>query len=190
VTRTRLGPALVLPLLACLACEPIAAPATESRDTSPARLEAGDRLPEFLLTDQADNAVTPATLRGSVVTLTFVVPGAAQPAPFLQRIDDVYDRLGADGIHVRRYLVTLVAGGDASLLAQRSGWLSLRGDPETVGLLAARFGVVSWPGADGDPVQTVGVAIIGPDGLVAARFGGLETWQEMDLLLAIAEAGR
>jgi len=183
--------ALFLSLVWGLACEPIAAPATEGTPgPTSARVEAGDRLPEFLLRDQAGNTVTPATLLGTVSTLTFAVPGAAQPGPFLSRIDDVYDRLGADAIRVGRYLVTLPGPGDGSSPVERAGWQSLRGDPEAVADLAARFGVVTWPGPDGDTVQTLGAAVIGPSGVVAGRFGGLETWEEMDLLVAITQAGR
>jgi len=185
VTRNYVGAALLLLSICDVACEPIAAPAPRSSEVTSARIEPGDRIPEFELTDQA-----PATLLGSVATLTFVVPGAAQPDAFLRRIDDVCDRLGADAARVGRYLVTLPAAGNESAVAERDSWQSLHGDPETVIDLAARFGVVAWTGSDGVPVQTLGVAVIGPGGLVAARFGGLETWEEMDLLVAITEASR
>lgn len=187
---TSVRTALLVLILSGVACEPIAVPASEGSDSVSARVEPGDRLPEFLLTDSAGNVVTPAALLGNVATLTFVVPGAAQPESFLRRIDDVYDRLGAEGIGVTRYLVTLPTPGNASALATRDGWVSLRGNPEAVVDLAARFGVMTWPGTDGALVQTLGVAVIGPGGVVAARFSGLETWEEMDLLIAIVDAGR
>ncbi len=190
MTYTSVGIVLLALTLSSVACEPIAVPADEGSNSVSARAEPGDRVPEFLLTDSAGNAVTPATLLGNVTTLTFVVPGAAQPDSFLRRIDDVYDRLGADGIGVTRYLVTLPTRGSESTIVTRAGWLSLRGNPEAIADLAARFGVMTWLGTDGTPEQTLGVAIIGPGGMVAARFAGLETWEEMDLLIAIVEAGR
>jgi cytochrome oxidase Cu insertion factor (SCO1/SenC/PrrC family) len=173
-----------------LACEPIPAPAVENPRPTSSRIEVGDHLPEFLLEDQAGNTVTPASLLGAVATLTFVVPDAAPPEALLRRIDDVYDRLGADAIRVVRYLVTLPAPGGASSLVERDGWTSLRGNAEAVTDLAARFGVVTWLGPDAEPVQTLAVAIIGPGGVVTARFAGLETWEGMDMLVAIVEAGR
>ena len=180
----------LLLLISCLACEPIPSPATESADPLFARLEPGDQLPQFLLTDRQGNTVTPATLLGRVSTLTFVVPGAAQPESFLRRVDDVYDRLGADAARGRRYLVTLPSPAIESPIAERDGWESLSGDAEIVAELAARFGVLSWSGSNGIPAQTLGVAVVAPDGLIAAIFGGLETWEEMDLLVAITQADR
>jgi len=190
VRHTYASAGLFLLLVSGLACEPIAAPAAEDPGTILPRIEPGDPLPEFRLRGQAGNTVTPATLLGTVTTLTFVVPGTAQPESFLRRIDDVYDRLGADGLRVGRYIVVLPAAGNDSAIPARAGWQLLRGNPEAVTDLASRFGVVTWPGSDGHPVQTLGVAIIGPRGLVVARFGGLETWEEMDLLVAITEARR
>lgn len=188
--RSRAVAAPLLLLIACQACEPIAAPAAESLDTLPPRLETGDQLPAFLLIDAYGNSVSPASLLGRVTTLTFVVPGATQPESFLRRIDDVYDRLGADAGRAKRYMVTLPAAESAARRAEREGWHSLTGDAEAVINLAARFGVLTWPGSDGVPAQTLGVAVVAPDGLIAGLFGGLETWEEMDLLVAITQAGR
>lgn len=182
--------ALLLLLTSSLACEPIVAPVVQHRDLASARLELGDPIPELLLTDSGGNRITAATLSGTVATLTFVVPGAAQHGAFLRRIDDVFDRLGEDGTRVRRYLVTLPADPDMDHppLVEREGWQALRGAPAAVTDLAARFGVVTWRGSDGEPVQTLSVAIIGPGGVVRARLRGLETWVEMDLLVAITNA--
>ncbi len=180
--------AVVLFVVSCAACEPIPAPSAESPDPTSTRLAPGDRLPEFLLRDSTGKAVTPTAFLGKVTTLTFVTPDATQPAPFLRRIDDVYDRLGADAISVRRYLVTLPATDDEAQFAERDGWRVLSGDADVVIDLAARFGVLTWPVTGGGHAQTLGVAVVGPDGLIAALLGGLETWEEMDLLAAITRA--
>jgi len=189
VSRTCARAALLL-LIPCVACEPIAIPADDHADPASTRLEPGDPLPEFVLTDRTGNTVTPAAFLGKVTTLTFIVPGAPQSDSFLRRIDDAHDRLGADASGVGRYLVTLPTSDHASALIERDGWQSLGGDAEMVISLAARFAVLTWPGAGDLPAQTLGAAVVGPDGLIAALFGGIETWEEMDLLVAIVEAGR
>ncbi len=182
---------LLSSLVIGVGCEPIAAPPPEQDELAAARLEPGDRLPQFHLRDHNGEPLTPASLLGSVATLTFVAPGTTTPELFLQRVDDVYDRLGDEATEIERYIVTLPTPGlSPSALVERAGWQSLRGDPDATIDLARRFGVMAWLGSDGTPVQNVSIAVIRPDGVIAARLGGVETWQEMDLLVAITEAGR
>lgn len=167
-----------------MACEPIQQP--EDAAIPGLALEAGDRVPSFELRDTSGRVVTEKDLVGRVTIITFMVSGSPQAAPYLRRLEDTLDRLGP-APDVARLFIRL----PGSLTEQEpAGWTGLAGEAKSVSQLANRFAVLTWSSSDSFPHQTFAVAVIGPDGRLVRRFGGLQTWDELDLIAAVADAGR
>ncbi|NKB88639.1 MAG: hypothetical protein GKS06_10505 [Acidobacteria bacterium] len=163
-------------------CSPIPAPPRESTGDSAVRT--GDLIPEFRLQSGAGSAVTRIDLVRQPGALVFVSTDEAMVDRYLGRIDDAFDRFGPGAAAVRRVGVILPGLDPAGW--SRPGWMSLHGPDEETLALAGRFGVVQWGGAI--PAQNFTVTVFDRDGRVVQRFGGLDTWGEIDLVTALDRA--
>lgn len=146
----------------------------------------GEPVPDFAFVDETGTAVTAMAFRNTITVVTFATPATPQGLPYLGRIDDTFDRLGPDAAGFTRLLVELPGG--VAPARPRPGWRHLQGDSAASLQLAERFGVVRWRGSGAMPGQNFVVGVVGPEGKLRARFGGLDTWTAMELLNALALA--
>ena len=121
---------------------------------------------------------------GGAAVLVFVGSDAIAVDRYLTRIDDTMDRLGADADGFSR-LAVLFPGVELPDW-RREGWTGLAGQELEVRELARRFGSAQWGGAI--PAQSFSVTVIDRRGVTVRRLGGLTTWNEMELLVALDEA--
>lgn len=152
--------------------------------SAPALVTLGQKVPDFSLTDQRGREVSLASLRGSVVALTFIYTRCPLP-DYCPRIvanlralaDRFPDRLGRDLALVSitfdpKYDTPeqLVAYARASK-ADGPGWWFLTGTGQQIGRVCSLFGVEFWPD-EGLITHTLQMAVIDRDGRLAATVEG------------------
>jgi hypothetical protein len=177
------------PLLLAGGCEPIAAPQPPDNGAVALELEVGAAIPPFGVINRTGERLASANLFRGVTLLTFVVPAAEQPAMLFARVDDALDRLGDDAADLNLVAVELPGLRQLASHPTRHPWNRVAGShPEELTRVAARLGVLAWHTHEDTAMQTLGLAVVRPDGTLHARFGGLATWAEIDLVAAIVGA--
>ena len=164
-----------------------AAPADAGLTMSPAAsmlTRIGDRMPDFSLIDQDGEAVSLATLRGSVVAVTFIYSRCPLPdycprmVSNFRKVRDRYsDRLGHDLTLLTisfdpKYDTPEVLKKYARLLGvDLPGWRFLTGPPDAIATVCAAFGIEYWSD-QGLITHTLQTAVIDRDGRLAATVEG------------------
>lgn len=148
--------------------------------TAVAPLHIGDMVPDFELTEQRGNTFRLSRLRGRLTAINFIYSRCPVP--------DMCPRLSANFAYLQRHFdarlelvsITLDPRWDSpSVLleyaarwdADPSRWHFVTGNPDTIRRVAGQFGVQYWVEEDA-LAHGSAVAIIGPDGRLAARIDG------------------
>ena len=144
----------------------------------------GGRVPEFSLTDQAGTPVSPATLRGRVVAVTFIYTRCPLPdycprmlanlkgvaARFRQRLGrDLV--LAAVSFDPRYDTPEILARYARERGAVGPGWLFLTGSVAEVTRVCDAFGVEFWP-EEGLITHSLQTAVLDRDGVLAGTIEG------------------
>lgn len=149
-----------------------------------ALVKTGELVPDFTLTDQHGVEVSLASLKGSVVAITFIYSRCPLPdycprmvANLAEVRDRFRDRLGRD---LTLLTVTFDPKYDTpevlrSFAARYGGnvpgWHFLSGAPEAIAAVCASFGIEYWPD-QGLITHTLQTAVIGRDGRLRASVEG------------------
>lgn len=162
----------------------IAVPPPDHAELAPhidvAPLRTGDEVPDFELTDQLGEAFRLSRLRGKLTAINFIYSRCPVP--------DMCPRLSANFAYLARHFgarlalvsITLDPKWDTPQVllayAQRwnadaARWRFLTGDPKTIRRVAGEFGIQYWVEEDALAHGST-VAIIGPNGHLAARVDG------------------
>ncbi len=115
--------------------------------------------PDFVLVSQDGTEVGLASLRGKVVVVAFIYTSCSDVCPLLtEKMARVQDNLGESfGRDVAFVSITVDPERDTSEVlrayaeafdADPAGWFFLTGEVEAVRRVAARYGLVTIPGAD------------------------------------------
>jgi protein SCO1/2 len=115
--------------------------------------------PDFVLVSQDGTEVGLASLRGKVVVVAFIYTSCSDVCPLLtEKMARVQDDLGESfGRDVAFVSITVDPERDTSEVlrayaeafdADPAGWFFLTGEVEAVRRVAARYGLVTIPGAD------------------------------------------
>ena len=185
-------------------------PARQDSATTPqsGSLGRGEFIPDFLLLATSGEPITRASLAGRIVVLTFVAPpsraagdaddlanGASEILERISGLDAALTRQGAEDVEVMVVILDPTASArdrvQRTLTSQgrSSAGILLAQEPAAEAVqLAARFGVVWWPGATTVPVQSFMVLVIGREGAIVDLFPGVLGWSEHDLLAATLAA--
>jgi protein SCO1 len=149
-----------------------------------ALVKAGERVPEFALTDQHGAAVSLSSLRGQVVAITFIYSRCPLPdycprmVNNLAEVKNRYpDRLGRD---LTLLTVTFDPKYDTPEVLKNfaaryggnvPGWHFLTGSPEAVAAVCASFGIEYWPD-QGLITHSLQTAVIDREGRLRASVEG------------------
>lgn len=150
----------------------------------PEALSVGDRVPEFVLTDQTGRSVALSQWAGKVVAVNFIYTRCPLPevcprlsASFAGLQRRYRDRLGSELILASITLDPVYDTPEVlsryanSIRAVEGGWYFLTGNPGRIAVLARQFGLVYWP-EEGVIVHSVVSAIISPEGRLVASIDG------------------
>ena len=145
----------------------------------PNKLQVGDLVPDFELTDQDGRPTRLADSRGSVTVVNFIYTRCPMP--------DVCPRLSANFAFLSKKLpearlltITLDPGHDSPEIlreyasrfnGRQDHWRLLTGDEATIREIGGLFGLVYWP-EDGVITHTSMTAVIGPNGRLRALVEG------------------
>ncbi len=157
----------------------------------------GDRVPDFVLTDERGERLRFSRLAGDPVAITFLYTrcpvGTACPLTTAK-----FSRLGADLAREgfgRLLTITVDPEHDTPPVladyAKKAGanparWTFLTGSPQEVAKVASDFGVLYYPDR-GQIVHSQTVAVVDADGRLANIYYG-ETWEAKDVLRDMAQA--
>ena len=149
-----------------------------------ALVKAGERVPDFTLTDQHGAQVSLSSLRGSVVAITFIYSRCPLPdycprmVGNLAEVRNRYrDRLGRD---LTLLTVTFDPKYDTPEVLNRfaaryggnvPGWHFLSGSTEAIAAVCASFGIEYWPD-QGLITHTLQTAVIDREGRLRASVEG------------------
>ena len=147
------------------------------------RLPAIGPAPDFRLISQDGVEVTLASLRGKVVAVTFIYTWCPDVCPMLtDQMARVQDALGADfGTKVAFVSITFDPERDTPEVlkdyadafdADPAGWSFLTGEPAAVRAVAAGFGVVALPAAEGAIDHNLLTTLIDRDGIMRVQYVG------------------
>jgi protein SCO1/2 len=172
--------------------------------SSPARAvltPIGGTPPDFTLVDHRGNPVTPATLRGQTVVVTFIYTRCPLPdycprmlANFKAVAAQFRERLGRD---LTLAVITFDPAFDTSDVlaayarahaADRPGWLFLTGSPREVANVCDAFGIERWPDA-GLLTHTLQTAVLDRQGRLAGTIEGRDypSRQLADLIASVLD---
>jgi hypothetical protein len=166
----------VLPFLCLLACDPISLISDESFS---ALVPVGAPVPDIGFVDAGG---APASPWGSEATLVVILANDSSLAgEYLLQVDSSCARLGDDCSRIRR---TLILAPTLPGHRVRPGWISLRSnEPERFG---EAMGSAWWQIDDAVVGQTLTATVVDRDGIVRARYGGMEMWTELELAETLA----
>jgi protein SCO1/2 len=172
--------------------------------SSPARAvltPVGGVPPDFTLVDHQGRLVTPASLRGQTVAVTFIYTRCPLPdycprmlANFKALSARFRERLGRD---LTLAVVSFDPKFDTSAVlaayarahdADRPGWLFLTGEPAEVSKVCDTFGIERWPDA-GLLTHTLQTLVLDRDGRLAGTIEGRDysSRQLVDLVASVIE---
>jgi protein SCO1 len=172
--------------------------------TSPARAvltPMGGRPPDFTLVDHRGRAISPASLEGQTVAMTFIYTRCPLPdycprmlANFKAVAAQFRARLGRD---LTLAVVTFDPTYDTTAVlsryarahdADRPGWLFLTGEPAQVSKACDTFGVERWPDA-GLLTHTLQTVVLDRHGRLAGTIEGRDYHrrQLVDLIASVLE---
>jgi protein SCO1 len=150
------------------------------------RLEAGQPVPDFTLTDQQRQRVTFSKLAGKVVALTFTYVRCPNPAYCFRLASNLSqlqkrfkDRLGRDLVLLTIAIDPALDRGDALLEYARTwttnarAWHFLTGPLEEVKRVAGMFGVQFWQD-EGSLTHSFHTAVIDRRGILVGNLDGNE----------------
>ena len=166
----------VLPLLCLLACQPIGRASDESfADLVPV----GSPVPDIGFVDSSGAPISPW---GDEATLVVVLANESLLAgEYLLQVDSSCARLSGDCARIRRVLVLApTLRGHRT----RAGWTSVRSqDAESFG---GAMGSPWWQINDAVVGQSLTATVVDRDGIIRARYGGMDTWTELELAETLA----
>jgi protein SCO1/2 len=172
--------------------------------SSPARpvlTPIGGSPPDFSLVDHRGRSVTPASLRGQTVAVTFIYTRCPLPdycprmlANFKAVAERFRDRIGRD---LTLLVITFDPAFDTVAVlssyarahgADRPGWLFLTGEPVEVSKVCEAFGIERWPDA-GLLTHTLQTAVLDRTGRLAGTIEGRDyhSRQLIDLIASVIE---
>jgi len=144
----------------------------------------GQRLGDYMLTDDGGRAVSLANFRGKPLVISMVYTSCYEICPMTTRhlakvVDKARDVLGQDAFEV------LLIGFDAQYdtpqamrhfarkqgVLDRPGWHLLSGDPDTIAALARDLGFVFFPSPNGFD-HLIQATVVDADGLVYQQVYG------------------
>jgi protein SCO1/2 len=161
----------------------------------------GGAAPDFTLVDHHGRRVTPASLRGQTVAVTFIYTRCPLPdycprmlANFKALAAQFRERLGRD---LTLAVVSFDPTFDTSAVlaayarahdADRPGWLFLTGEPAEVSKVCDAFGVERWPDA-GLLTHTLQTLVLDRDGRLAGTIEGRDysSRQLVDLVASVLD---
>ncbi len=157
--------------------------------------------PDFVLVSQDGTEVGLASLRGKVVVVAFIYTSCADVCPLLtEKMARVQDDLGESfGRDVAFVSITVDPERDTSEVlrayaeafdADPAGWFFLTGEVEAVRRVAARYGLVTIPGADDAVDHNLLTTLIDRRGTMRVQYLGHRFDPEelhLDLLALSAE---
>lgn len=170
--------------------------------TRPDRLQPGDEVPDFALTDQDGQTSNLADLRGKVVVLTFVYTRCPLPdfCPAMdRRFSELSQSLAASASRsekVRLVSLSFDPENDTPEVLKKHAetrgvkpplWTYAVASHEELGKIAPAMGLVYGPGKD-EIIHNLCTAVIGPDGKLARLEVGTKNndWTTADMLKSIA----
>jgi protein SCO1/2 len=175
--------------------DPKPKPTPESQS---ARLEDGDPMPQFSLTDQNRKAITVATFRGQPLVLTFIFTRCAVPN-FCPRMTSNFSELqnlikaeSGPGANAHLLSITLDPAFDTPEILKQYGahsnedpnvWSLATGDPKEIDSLAAAFSVYRQT-ESGVLSHGLATALISPDGKIMKIWRG-NTWKPEEIISEI-----
>ncbi len=166
----------VFALLCLFACEPIGIASDEPfSDLVPV----GSPVPDIGFVDASGAATSPWGEEASLVVM--IASDSSLAGEYLRQIDSSCERLGSDCARIRRVLVLApTLPGHRT----RAGWTTVRSDePERFGAAMAS----SWWQIDDAVVgQALTATVVDRDGIVRARYSGMELWSELELAESLA----
>jgi protein SCO1/2 len=180
---------------------PVPAPATPLSGVVTPRpnrgVAVGDPIPDFALTDQTGHTVRLSQMRGEPVAVAFVYTrcpiATACPltAARFAKLDSMlkekgFGKLLTITVDPEHDTPKVLAEYAKHLGANPARWKFLTGDPKAVAEVASRFGVLYYP-ERGEVVHTQAVAVVDPEGRLAAVYYG-EKWEPEHLLRDIEKA--
>ncbi len=157
--------------------------------------------PDFVLVSQDGTEVGLASLRGKVVVVAFIYTSCSDVCPLLtEKMARVQDDLGESfGRDVAFVSITVDPERDTSEVlrayaeafdADPAGWFFLTGEVEAVRRVAARYGLVTIPGADDAVDHNLLTTLIDRRGTMRVQYSGHRFDPEelhLDLLALSAE---
>lgn len=161
----------------------------------------GGAPPDFTLVDHHGRHVTPASLRGQTVALTFIYTRCPLPdycprmlANFKAVAERFRARLGRDlTLAVVTFdpafdTVAVLSAYARAQAADRPGWVFLTGEPGEVSQVCDAFGIERWPDA-GLLTHTLQTAVLDRDGRLAGTIEGRDyhSRQLIDLIASVIE---
>ena len=139
--------------------------------------------PDFVLVSQDGTEVGLALLRGKVVVVAFIYTSCSDVCPLLtEKMARVQDDLGESfGRDVAFVSITVDPERDTSEVlrayaeafdADPAGWFFLTGEVEAVRRVAARYGLVTIPGADDAVDHNLLTTLIDRRGTMRVQYSG------------------
>jgi len=175
--------------------------ATPTLTTRPQRLQPGDEVPDFAMTDQDGQTRRLADLRGKVVVLTFVYTRCPLPdyCPAMDRrfseLAESLSRSAARAEKVRLVSLSFDPENDVPEVLKKHAeirgaepplWTYAVASHEELAKIAPALGLVYGPGKN-EIIHNLCTAIIGPDGKLARLEVGTKNndWKTADFLQTI-----
>lgn len=156
--------------------------------------------PEFMLVSHDGSPLGLASLRGKVVLVAFIYTSCTDICPLLtDKMARVQDDLGASfGKDIAFVSITMDPERDTAEVlktyaeafdANPAGWFFLTGKVEAIREVAARYGVVAFPSADGEFDHNLLTTLIDRRGRMrvqysGSRFAPQELYQDLLELMA------